>query len=92
MLEMLESSNIAISLSTKLLLCKNNNLTTGFYKYMEGTIESFKLWSGTTKMSSKFSSAIIESPKGVFGVSLFMDNTSTPVRCKVRSPSYNNLM
>lgn len=35
--------------------------------------------------------AYIESPKGEFGVLLASDNTATPSRCKIRSPSYFNL-
>lgn len=34
---------------------------------------------------------MIESPKGEFGVSLLSNNTTSPFRCKIRSPSYHNL-
>lgn len=34
---------------------------------------------------------MIESPKGEFGVSLVSNNTTTPFKCKIRSPSYHNL-
>lgn len=33
----------------------------------------------------------MESPKGAFGVSILFDGSPIPKRCKVRSPSYNNL-
>ena len=90
-LEVLESSNISCTIATQLLLEKSHNLVESFYKHMEGTIKSFKLWSGSTCLSKSSSNAIIESPKGVFGVSIITDSTSKPIRCKIRSPSYNNL-
>lgn len=35
--------------------------------------------------------ASIEAPKGEFSVSLVGNNTTKPLKCKVKSPSYYNL-
>ncbi|MCB1712531.1 MAG: hypothetical protein KDH96_08685 [Candidatus Riesia sp.] len=42
-------------------------------------------------MSANYVSNYIESPKGEFGVNLISNNTSLPILCKIRSPSYHNL-
>jgi len=36
-------------------------------------------------------SVYIESAKGIFGVNTILDNSTVPITCKIRSPSYNHL-
>ncbi len=61
------------------------------YKNMEEIIKHFKYWSDGFVVSSNWTYQSIESPKGEFGVTLISDGTNKPYRCKVRSPSYQNL-
>jgi NADH:ubiquinone oxidoreductase subunit D len=58
---------------------------------MEDLIEHFLLWHSGTVISKNYTATFIESPKGEFGVTLVSDNSNTPLRCKIRSPSYFNL-
>ena len=58
---------------------------------MEDTISKFKLWSGWYLTNVGTTNGFVESPKGIFGVSILFGGCSYPKRCKVRSPSYNNL-
>lgn len=92
MYEMLESSNIinkVISCFFAETFSQVSNIS--HYYYMEGTIRKFKLWSGSYETSIGHSVGSVESPKGLFSVSTWFDGSSIPVRCKVRSPSYNHL-
>lgn len=61
------------------------------YKSMEEIIKHFKYWSDGFVVNSNWTYQSIESPKGEFGVTLISDGTNKPYRCKVRSPSYQNL-
>jgi NADH:ubiquinone oxidoreductase subunit D len=61
------------------------------YKNMEEIIKHFKYWSDGFIVNSNWTYQSIESPKGEFGVTLVSDGTNKPYRCKVRSPSYQNL-
>lgn len=92
MFEMLESVNISVKTLLTLDYLKNNNLIKDFYKFMEGTISSFKLWSGTLKLGNANNYKLIESPKGIFGVFISSTENPNPLKCKVRSPSFNNLL
>ena len=65
---------------------KENN-----YTHMEDLIKHFKKWSDGFNIKPNWAYKAVESPKGEFGVSLISDNSNKPYRCKVRSPSYNNL-
>jgi NADH:ubiquinone oxidoreductase subunit D len=60
-------------------------------QYMESTIKDFKIWSGVYNSCSGKKNAYIESPKGLFGTEILTDNSSIPITCKIRSPSYNHL-
>lgn len=92
MFEMLESSNVINNiLSSNFNSGTQNTNNTTHYGYMEDTIQKFKLWSGSYNTNNGFSTGFVESPKGMFGVSILFNGTAYPVRCKVRSPSYNNL-
>lgn len=90
MFEMLESSNVASRVSIS-ISDRNVSLIKNFFKYMEGTIDSFKMWSGLYNLCRGTALSAIESPKGLFGVFIVSEGTSIPSACKVRSPSYNNL-
>jgi NADH:ubiquinone oxidoreductase subunit D len=61
------------------------------YSSMEEIIKHFKYWSDGLVINPNWTYQSIESPKGEFGVSLVSDGTNKPYRCKVRSPSYQNL-
>lgn len=85
--EILESINIINILSYKLFKITkfNNNL------YMEDIINHFKVWSGSYLSDKGQSSVYIESAKGLFGVNIMLDNSTIPITCKIKSPSYNHL-
>ena len=68
-----------------------NNNTTNQYNSMEEIIKHFKNWSDGFNVKSNWIYQAIESPKGEFGVTILSDNSSKPYRCKIRSPSYQNL-
>ena len=61
------------------------------YEYMEDLIEHFIGWHDGISIENDYVNVYIESPKGEFGVSLLSDNTAHPYRCKIKSPSYQNL-
>jgi NADH:ubiquinone oxidoreductase subunit D len=61
------------------------------YNTMENLITHFKNWSNGQIVNSGYTYQAIEAPKGEFGVSLISDNTNKPYKCKIRSPSYQNL-
>lgn len=62
------------------------------FNNMEKTISDFKLWSGGEKMQPATEIAYVESPKGVFGTTISINSTTIPTHCKIRSPSYANLL
>lgn len=95
LLEMMESNKIVmlcVNILKKNNLLKKNNCFSFFNKkYMEGIISHFKYWSSGFKINENISSFYVESPKGEFGISIFFDGSEKPFRCKIKSPSYNNL-
>jgi NADH:ubiquinone oxidoreductase subunit D len=70
---------------------KKIKISRNSYVYMEDLIEHFVSWHTGLTIKNAYSSIMIESPKGEFGVSLVSNNTSNPFKCKIRSPSYHNL-
>ncbi len=106
MLEMGESLNV-VNQSVKKLIelnSKNNQIETkdlvlkkttknkyNYYAYMEDLIEHFLTWHTGDIVSKGLTTTFIESPKGEFGVTLISNESNTPLRCKIRSPSYFNL-
>lgn len=58
---------------------------------MEDTITHFKYWSEGESIPQGVTTQVVESPKGMFAATLFADGTSTPYRCKIRSPAYNHI-
>ena len=61
------------------------------YSSMEELIKHFKSWSDGFTVKPNWVYKSVESPKGEFGVTIVSDGTNKPYRCKVRSPSYQNL-
>lgn len=102
MLEMGESLHIINSVINTITLEKyvvnsNNTLwgnlsnSSNNYTNMEDLINHFILWHTGLNIPNNTQAAYIESPKGEFGVSIISNNTSKPLRCKIKSPSYFNL-
>jgi NADH:ubiquinone oxidoreductase subunit D len=61
------------------------------YTSMESLINHFKHYSEGIKVPRGFTYKAVEAPKGEFGVSLISDGTSTPYRCKIRTPAYHHI-
>ncbi len=61
------------------------------YTSMETLINHFKHYSEGVKVPRGFVYKAVEAPKGEFGVSLISDGTSTPYRCKIRTPAYHHM-
>jgi NADH dehydrogenase (ubiquinone) Fe-S protein 2 len=70
-------------------LFKSNNKMQ--YSSMEDLINHFLSWHTGLHILNNMQTSYIESPKGEFGVSIVSNNTTTPLRCKIKSPSYFNL-
>ena len=90
--EVLESINIINKTAQNFYENFKKNIFLKNYINMEKTIHHFKIWSGTFKSLKAFNSFFVESPKGMFGCGLFLKTNSEPFLCKIRSPSYNNLL
>ena len=107
MLEMGESLQIINQVTTKLLtfspkLINKTNYISNYFLYntytntnnytsMEDLISHFINWHSGSEIKSNQTTIYIESPKGEFGVNLISNNTTIPLRCKIRSPSYHHL-
>lgn len=61
------------------------------YTSMESLINHFKHYSEGVRVPRGFTYKAVEAPKGEFGVSLISDGTSTPYRCKIRTPAYHHM-
>lgn len=61
------------------------------YTSMEDLIESFVFWHTGFTVKSGITASYVESPKGEFGVLLAANNSTQPITCKIRSPSYFSL-
>lgn len=61
------------------------------YTSMESLINHFKHYSEGIRVPRGFTYKAVEAPKGEFGVSLISDGTSTPYRCKIRTPAYHHM-
>jgi len=70
-------------------LHKKKNVSS--YSSMEEIIKHFKYWSDGLVVQPNWTYQGLESPKGEFSVSMVSDGTNKPYKCKVRSPSYQNL-
>ena len=58
---------------------------------MEALIHHFKLYTEGFHVPAGETYAVVEAPKGEFGVYLVADGTNKPYRCKIRSPGYAHL-
>jgi NADH-quinone oxidoreductase subunit D len=63
-----------------------------FMKFsMESLIHHFKLYTEGFSVSRGSCYAIVEAPKGEFGVFIVSDGSSKPYRCRIRSPGFFHL-
>ncbi len=63
-----------------------------FMKFsMESLIHHFKLYSEGYNIKSEESYAVIEAPKGEFGVYVKSDGTNRPSRCRIKAPGFLHL-
>jgi len=63
-----------------------------FMKFsMEALIHHFKLYSEGFNVEKGDSYAVVEAPKGEFGVFLVSNNTSRPYRCRIKAPGFLHL-
>jgi len=61
------------------------------YNSMESLINHFKFYSEGIKVPRGFTYNAVEAPKGEFGTAIVSDGTSTPYRCKIRTPAYHHM-
>jgi len=85
--ELLSSTN-AFSSFTSTALQRSSD---GFFGNMESLIDHFNLFSRGFSVPSGEVFSAIEAPKGEFGVYLISDNSSRPLRCKIKSPGFLHL-
>jgi len=66
--------------------------TRAFMKYsMESLIHHFKLYSEGLVVPLEETYAVVEAPKGEFGVYLASNGTYRPYRCRIKSPGFLHL-
>jgi NADH dehydrogenase (ubiquinone) Fe-S protein 2 len=66
--------------------------TRALMKYsMESLIHHFKLYSEGFSIEKSDSYAVVEAPKGEFGVYIVANNTSKPYRCRIKAPGFLHL-
>jgi len=58
---------------------------------MEALIHHFKFFSEGINIRKGESYAIVEAPKGEFGVFLYSNNSSKPYRCRIKAPGFLHL-
>lgn len=87
-LEIYESVNIINRIV--FFFFKKNTQFSSFFS-IEKTIFNFKKWTEFFFLKKKESFSYIESPKGIFGVYIFLKKNNKIVKCKIKSPSYNHL-
>ena len=67
-------------------------LSRNYMKYnMEGLIHHFKFYTEGFSIKKEETNAIIEAPKGEFGVYLVSNDTNKPYRCRIKSPGFLHL-
>jgi NADH-quinone oxidoreductase subunit D len=63
-----------------------------FMKYsMESLIHHFKLYSEGFTVPKSDAYAVVEAPKGEFGVYIVSNDTSRPYRCRIKAPGFLHL-
>jgi len=89
LLQYLKSKDICIH------FIDDNKLTPparAFMKYsMESLIHHFKLYSEGFIVHCEETYAVVEAPKGEFGVYLVSNGTNRPYRCRIKSPGFMHL-
>lgn len=60
-------------------------------KSMEALIHHFKLYSEGYHVPEGEAYAVVEAPKGEFGVYIVSDGTNRPYRCRIRAPGFAHL-
>ncbi len=60
-------------------------------KSMEALIHHFKLYSEGYHVQEGEAYAVVEAPKGEFGVYIVSDGTNRPYRCRIRAPGFAHL-
>lgn len=58
---------------------------------MEGLIHHFKIYTEGYKVPEGDVYALVEAPKGEFGVALVSDGSNKPYRCKIKAPGFLHL-
>jgi NADH dehydrogenase (ubiquinone) Fe-S protein 2 len=58
---------------------------------MESLIHHFKLYSEGFSVPKEDTYAIVEAPKGEFGVFLVSNDTNRPYRCRIKAPGFLHL-
>jgi NADH-quinone oxidoreductase subunit D len=58
---------------------------------MESLIHHFKLYSEGFHVEKGDSYAVVEAPKGEFGVYISSNNSSRPYRCRIKAPGFLHL-
>jgi NADH:ubiquinone oxidoreductase subunit D len=58
---------------------------------MEALIHHFKFFTEGFSISKGETYAVVEAPKGEFGVFIFANNTSRPYRCRIKAPGFLHL-
>ena len=66
--------------------------TRGIMKYsMEALIHHFKLYTEGYYVATGETYAVVEAPKGEFGVYIKSNNTNKPYRCRIKAPGFLHL-
>lgn len=91
---LLISQSLGVFFSNNLqpLFLQFSSQRAGRFTSMEGVISHFKRWSGGISAPSSVSYKAVESGKGEFGTTIVFDSSNKAFRCKIRSPSYFNLL
>jgi len=103
--EMRESLNIMSQATNLLQYIKSKDIYThfiddnklippsrAFMKYsMESLIHHFKLYSEGFVIPKEETYAVVEAPKGEFGVYLVSNGSNRPFRCRIKSPGFLHL-
>jgi len=58
---------------------------------MESLIHHFKLYSEGFSVQKEDTYAVVEAPKGEFGVFLVSNDTNRPYRCRIKAPGFLHL-
>ena len=86
-----KKENVTININ-RFLIKKNKNYNSYSFLKMVNVLEHFREWTiGIVNLKKNIKYRSLESPKGEFGVTLVGNTSNKPYRCKIKSPSFNNL-